>query len=232
MPMSPKDWVAMSKHFEDLLTMLPADIPEVVYKDYKYAEYQIALEAICDWLDRNETPISQQIFMKLTEIVTKSDVEYKLLWEILARQVEEAFSNTIYPGDDQIITNPNLSITSELSQVFVGKHWKQIPLDLIAQERLSLPHFTPQGFCFYLPAFLRAALLYPDRVDILPDNIFYMLIPPDKASANWDNFSDRINGFTKQQLEVIKSFVQLYISIETSYPDPDREKTAQFWSQQ
>src|SRR5664279_203402 len=151
--------------------------------------------------------------------------------EALAHQVEDAFSEITYSGDDKIVTNPNSSLTSELIQGFMGKDWKDISLDLIFQERLSLPLFTPQGFRFYLPAFLRAALLYPDQVDILPDNIFYMLTPPDKDEKEIARFLDRISGFTKQQIEAIKAFVKMYISIETSYPDPDREKADEFWSQ-
>ncbi len=148
----------------------------------------------------------------------------------LAQQVEMAFSDVPYPGDDNIVTHPNTSLASHLPALLTGKHWKDVPLEFIIQENLSLPLFTPAGFRFYLPAFLRATLLYPDQVDILPSNIFSSLTPPDEE-INLQNFLNRVNGFTREQTETLKAFVRLYIVIEHSYSDDRHDKASHFWEQ-
>lgn len=157
------------------------------------------------------------------------DVDEKYRQE-LAHQVELAFASVPYPGDDKIVAHPNTSLASHLPALLAGKHWKEVPLEVIIQENLSLALFTPEGFRFYLPAFLRAALLYPDQVDILPSNIFSRLTPPDEEIQMQD-FLNRVNGFTQEQIESIKAFVKMYVSIESSYPDPRQDKASSFWNQ-
>jgi hypothetical protein len=147
----------------------------------------------------------------------------------LAHQVELAFANVPYPGDDKIVAHPNTSISSHLPALLAGKHWKELSLEVIIQENLSLPLLTPEGFRFYLPAFLRASLLFPDQVDILPSNIFSSLTPPDGEGIQEQAFFSRMNGFTQQQIEAIRAFVKMYVSIESSYPDSRRGKAISFW---
>lgn len=157
--------------------------------------------------------------------------EYEEHCQELAQQVEIAFAGVPFPGDDNIVSHPNTWIASHLPRLFAGKHWKEIPLEVIIQEKLSLPLFTPEGFRFYLPAFLCAALLYPDQVDILPRNIIFNLTPPDEEGAEMEEFLKKISGFTKEQIDVIKAYVKLYVATETSYPDPDRDRASRFWMQ-
>ncbi|MEO8610853.1 MAG: DUF6714 family protein [Chloroflexota bacterium] len=149
----------------------------------------------------------------------------------LARQVELAFDKSQYPGDDKIVAHPNTSISSHLPALLAGKHWKELTLEVIIQENLSLPLLTSEGFRFYLPAFLRAALLFPDQVDILPSNIFSSLTPPDEEEIQMRDFLNRVNEFTQEQIEAIKSFVKMYVAIESSYPDARRDKAISFWEQ-
>ena len=149
----------------------------------------------------------------------------------LAQQIEIAFADVPYPGDDKIIANPNRWYSSHLPALLAGKHWQEIPLNIIIQENLILPLFTPEGFRFYFPAFLRAAVLYHDQVDVLTSFVFYSLNPPEEDETRMSDFLNRINGFTHPQIEVIKAFVRMYIVIEHSYPDAARDRAGVFWEQ-
>ena len=67
-------------------------------------------------------------------------------------------------------------------------------------------------------------------MDTLWESIFYNLTPPEEETA-MASFLNKINGFTQQQVEVIKLYIKLYITLETSYPDPKRERASHFWMQ-
>jgi hypothetical protein len=86
--------------------------------------------------------------------------------ESLIQEIEQAFAMNIYPGDENI---GRVEI-----QEFRGD-WKALPLEVIIMGRGELGFLTPEGFHYYLPAFLRAALLHRLEVDTLVDNLFYHL---------------------------------------------------------
>lgn len=156
--------------------------------------------------------------------------EIDLYRQELAQQVEIAFSDVPYPGDDNIAKSPNTSLSSGISTLFVGKNWQEVPLSSLFQERLSLGLFTPEAFCYFFPAFLRAVLLHSDQMDTLWENLFFDLTPPENE-IKMGVFLDKVSRFNQQQIEVIKAFIKLYISIERSYPDPKRERASDFWMQ-
>jgi hypothetical protein len=92
----------------------------------------------------------------------------------LIKDVENAFSDTQYPRDDNLVfdNNNNYSDVIETKQDFLGKHWKNLSIDIINHHRDDLPVLTPEAFCFYLPAFLIASISYPIQIiDVLPNNL-------------------------------------------------------------
>src|SRR5438270_13812260 len=90
--------------------------------------------------------------------------EIDLYSQELARQVETAFSDVPYPGDDAIVplydNEPHCDECANLARTFRSKNWQSVPLEILFLERGSLPLFTAEAFRYYLPAFLRAALLH------------------------------------------------------------------------
>jgi hypothetical protein len=147
----------------------------------------------------------------------------------LAAEIEGAFESLSYPGDDDLIGAPTHWEAPEVLEAFRGKHWKDVPLSVLFTHRLSLPLFSDEAFRFYLPAYLVAALLHPEEVDTLRENVFFSLTPPESEGPRASSFMERMKRFDAQQTAAIRRFVELYVQQETSYPDSNRERALMFW---
>lgn len=78
--------------------------------------------------------------------------------EQLQRQIESAFADVSYPGDGRIAYAPKAWEGEELNADFQGRHWKDLPRDVLRQHSHDLALFSVEGFLFYLPAYLLAAV--------------------------------------------------------------------------
>ena len=80
----------------------------------------------------------------------------------LEREIREAFASRSYPGDDRIVHRQPGCRGSEAEETwerFRGRDWRQIvaagrELDL----RDDVSFLSPEGFIYYLPAFLELSL--------------------------------------------------------------------------
>lgn len=147
------------------------------------------------------------------------------------QKIEQAFAGAEHPGQDRLVAYPDYWESPSVIESFADTAWDSVPLDTLINHRLSLPLFTPEAFRFYLPAFLRAAVLHPVAVDTLTENLFFMLTPPESAGPEMDLFLGRVAGLNAAQKAVIRKFIKLYNETETSYPDPRRERSSNFWEQ-
>lgn len=148
----------------------------------------------------------------------------------IAKQLEAAFQDIPYPPeDDPILLYPGGWAAIAIPDLLRGRHWRDLTLDLIIEQKLNISILSPKAFCFYLPAFIRAALLFPDEVDILPSIIVLNLAPPKENEPDTWAFFERMHGFTPSQREVLKDYVARYVRIETSYEDETRDRAAEYW---
>ena len=175
-----------------------------------------------------------------------------VLRQNVAKQIEEAFADTPYPGDNNIGWGCG-SEGKEFEEVVRGKHWKDLTLDFIIKHRSNIHCMTTDGFRFYLPAFLLAIVWHWEEVDTLPIGVFRSLTPPDYVDAerifqlfpNLNNISSISDDVDEQMYHFIrqirvfsmaeKSAVKLFLE---TYPDLfpqeiylyDRVKRAfEFW---
>src|SRR5258706_12502111 len=93
----------------------------------------------------------------------------------VARQIAKAFADAPYPGDDDIGWDG-------IEDTLRGKHWRELPLDVIFRERGELSFLSAAGFRFYLPAFMLGVLKYYDEVDKLSGNLIASLCPNPKRA--------------------------------------------------
>ncbi len=95
----------------------------------------------------------------------------------LIREVEVAFAESIYPGDD-------LGYEDEIG-VFVGRNWRELSAEFVLSRSQDLFFFNVKGLCYFLPAFLIAWLRDTDRAQAynLPSTLLSVLGPerPDLA---------------------------------------------------
>lgn len=153
----------------------------------------------------------------------------------LVAQIEQAFANTIYPGDDKLINANHCPECEEIALAFQGKLWLQLTdVGFLRYHEAAMSLMYPEGFRFYLPAFLRAALIDPEAADIIHDGLEFHLTPPETEGAEaMEYFLNRVSGFTKNQKQVIKAFLQNSFEYD-SLPDwiervQRRQRTLEFW---
>ena len=92
---------------------------------------------------------------------------------LLIARLEQAFEGPAAPASDRVVYD-NSGAHLECAQIrakFAGRHWRELGIDDLEGEADALAFFTPEAFDFYLPAFIRAAVLHPIRADLIPDAI-------------------------------------------------------------
>lgn len=144
----------------------------------------------------------------------------------LLQEIEDAFSNTSYPGDDNLVYD-NTDLYADVADTktdFLGRHWKELSIDTINRHRDDLPFFTPEAFHFYLPAFLIASISYPIAlIDVLPENLISCLVPRDETEGPSAELAAVVDLLTPRQKSVVLDFIE-----RCSRTDADL-KAIRFW---
>jgi hypothetical protein len=96
----------------------------------------------------------------------------------LEREIQEAFASRSYPGDDRIARRQPGCQGAEAEETwerFRGKDWRQIAA--VGREldfRDDVSFLTPEGFVYYLPAFLELALDQESPTGIDDSLVFHL----------------------------------------------------------
>jgi hypothetical protein len=155
--------------------------------------------------------------------------------EKIAQEIERSFVSNIYPGDDKLIRNSENYEADELIQDFESKSWKEIDLKITYRHRLSLPLFTSEAFCFFLPGLLIATLRAPRSSEYNPGEIlefiFYNLIPSNDADDNemmW--LLGVIDGLNSYQKASIGKFIRFFIETNPEHAKLYKDKAYKLWN--
>lgn len=148
----------------------------------------------------------------------------------IAREVEEAFAYVPYPGDDRLVRSPTFWENDEILAAFQGKHWRDLSVQVMFEQRFSQPVISPEAYRFYLPAYLIAGLLHSDETDTLWENVFYEFTPPSSSQSDqMERFHACIAPLSAHQKAVVRRYVELYVQIEGSLEDPGNDRALLFW---
>jgi uncharacterized protein DUF6714 len=100
---------------------------------------------------------------------------------LLIRQIDEAFGNLVVPPEDRLVyDNSGYHLEcNEIRSKFRGRHWQDLSVGDLLQEPDALSFFTNEAFRYFLPAFIKASLLDPERADRLPNAVLLSLARPD-----------------------------------------------------
>lgn len=91
-----------------------------------------------------------------------------------------AFADAAYPGDDRIVsssTGPDFE-RDEIKSLLEGLSWRDVTPGTLDRLRDALPFLSPEGFRFYLPAFMIYCLNDFYRADVATDNVIHSLTVP------------------------------------------------------
>ena len=116
----------------------------------------------------------------------------------LIRQIDEAFGSLPYPGDERIVRDSSGTHleAQQVKRALAGRHWRDVSFDTLDELGSALFFLTPQGYRFYLPAFLVYVLTDFERADVVPDEIIQTLTAPDPVDV------DRIEALARRHPEL------------------------------
>lgn len=154
----------------------------------------------------------------------------------MVNEIERAFSDAPYPGDDRIVTPvvidgreyPDLE-REEIAAALRGKSWKDLTREVIHFHYHALPFLTAESFRYYLPAYLIAALDtgWANRIFVI-----YQLKYPDKERFQ-KLFLKQVSLLSTREKLAVRSFLK-HLNNETSDAEEQRETTAAldlYWGQ-
>ena len=127
--------------------------------------------------------------------------------EALKHQIRAAFATAPRPDDDCIGYNPDDWESAELAQAFKGKQWQELtPAELEYHSKSFLSH---EGFRYYLPAYLLAAL--DDYGNLLQHTVYGFILtedpsPKHKELRAWQ--LKRFNGLAPIEKRAVRAFLE------------------------
>lgn len=98
----------------------------------------------------------------------------------LVDAIAGAFADADYPGDDRIVsssTGPDFE-RDAIKRLLKGLGWRDVAPGTLDLLRDSLPFLSPEGFRFYLPAYMVYCLNDFYRADVAIDNVVHSLTVP------------------------------------------------------
>lgn len=159
----------------------------------------------------------------------------------LTALIERDFSDTVHPGHNMIALERPILTDYEgnsVKEFFKEKCWQEVTLDTLDPDCLMdisacLSFLKPEGFRYYLPAFLRIALDFEHGGEVA-DALCHFLTPPRADSQQEDRnlFFARIAGMSEAQ----KAAVELVLEFlsdkykQAGYPDdPAADALSGYW---
>src|SRR5437763_17061569 len=81
----------------------------------------------------------------------------------LRQHIEAVFGRMSYPGDDHIVAdNSGRNVEYErIKRQLVSRHWRDVPSQTLIRLRDQLSYLSPEGYRFYLPAFMLYCIGHP-----------------------------------------------------------------------
>jgi hypothetical protein len=151
----------------------------------------------------------------------------------LRRRIAEAFSSAAYPGDDHLAASndPAHVECARLALALRGQRWQDVPLDVL-RHHYTLSFFSPEGFRYFLPAYVLACVDAYEDAGNIPDSLVFHLVPPRPEGPELDRFLATMAGLTRDQKQAIASFIEYMIAAH-GRDDPLRDwprALRRFWA--
>jgi hypothetical protein len=145
------------------------------------------------------------------------------------RAIEHAFAPMQYPGDDNIVydnSRHNLACASVWDKVS-GLHWKDLRVEQIRDTGEDLLFMSPEGLRFFLPAYLRAVLLFPGRFFTLNSDLIQLLTCEPKSESR---FLERFGPLSAEQKHAVFLFLTASSDRNASdFEDAVAAASASYW---
>jgi hypothetical protein len=151
--------------------------------------------------------------------------------ETVLRELAAAFSTTTNPGPEKLAPSSwDLDLErAEIRSKFGSREWQEFTIEELRFEESALTLSSAEGFCFLLPAFLRAALEEFEESDLNTDSIIYNLSP---ITSNPERLRKIIDRLSRPQRRVIADALELMMSENPGrLPNLEAEEAVRLLSQ-
>lgn len=143
----------------------------------------------------------------------------------LRKEVKKVFQSTEYPGDDSIVINTDIYQENyEMWLEFKGD-WRNVSPQVVEDYRMSFMMLTAEGFRYYLPALLLAAL-HPFPYEVDEWLLYSLALPSDDTKRK--EFDNKMNMLTSSQKKVVQKFVIHFMEENPLFADR-YQKTLEYW---
>lgn len=98
----------------------------------------------------------------------------------LCLSINERFGGIAYPGDGRIVID-NTGDHQECNKIksaLQGHNWRDVSFDTLDELKTALPFLSPEGYRFYLPAFMIFSIVDFSRAGIIVDEVVRSLTLP------------------------------------------------------
>jgi hypothetical protein len=123
----------------------------------------------------------------------------------LRSQIEAAWRDATYPGDDRIATPTYCD--EGIAAYFRGRTWQGHQVAALRYHSEGLSFFTPEAFCYYLAAYMIAVIEDAAAADVICDGILFHLSPVQLGHQWADKYRERLAGFSVDQRRAITAYL-------------------------
>ena len=131
--------------------------------------------------------------------------------EEVAREVERAFSDVQYPGDDSIVERPSDWEASGIRSDFLRKHWRDVIEPEFLRAHNLFCFFSAKGLQFYLPAYLIGLVRFPEEGVHWSSEVLHARYPPTSHGIDsvrrWDLHMRALSASQKHAVRLVLEYL-------------------------
>jgi hypothetical protein len=146
----------------------------------------------------------------------------------LVARIEEAFAPRAYPGDTEItrctydranggtMDGPCWECV-EMAEFFAGKSWRSLRAADLRRHGDADSLYTIKAYCYYLPAYLTAAIRAPTDLDVCVDHLAYRFGP--KPGDPWrdERLARTLHELTPDERAAVRGYFQFALTQEDDW---------------
>ena len=143
----------------------------------------------------------------------------------IVHQIDKAFTNREYPGDENITCctydtknggkydGPCYECV-RIAEFFRGKFWRELSAKQLRSQSAAGSLFTVKAYCYYLPAYLTAALQNPEELDVCVGDLTCAFGPEPKYAYGQDRLSKTLGMLSDVELQVVLRYLRYRCELE------------------
>lgn len=141
----------------------------------------------------------------------------------LIAHIHSAFGARPYPGDENITccsyskAHPCLEC-EEIAEYFKGRSWGSLTGEELRLNGQSAGLFTIAAYCYFLPAYLTAAIREPAAADVCVEGLAYEFGPRDNDAWGQERLAQLLRELNAAERQAVLDYFRFAM---TRHPEQD-----------